>query len=340
MVGFTIAEKPEAWHALFPPEVPQPNDSTNQQLPDQNPSQDGSGIRPLEPGEFFASGNADPSRATDSSTAIDSQTVRTAKPVLDSAMINSTNGSTGTLPVVRPELLRDVRDGTFGIYEAETEAYFVALKLATDLDVPEDATGGSFALFMDASDSCRGKAYRITGQLRRLSEGRKVENPFGGVMTLHDAWLTTSDSGDQLVHAIIQSKDDSLKPVELLKDNAPAVWFSGFFFKREAYATEADVNVSPLFLAGRLQKVPPPTIVTTRSEQVTKYLVWLAVGICTVVGLMFWSFSISDSSNQNSRIRQLTKLPATASFEGVTAVSISETLHNLEEQQTGLQADQ
>jgi hypothetical protein len=72
--------------------------------------------------------------------------------------------------------------------------------------------------------------------------------------------------------------------------------------------------------------------VETRSDQLTPWLGRLAIMVCAGIILMFWSFAVSDSRNQNSRRNQLTKPSGPPSFEGITSVSVNETLRALESQ--------
>jgi hypothetical protein len=348
MIGFSVFKRPEFWAKIFPPEPDTTVQDTTVQdttvqdtetqptAERQDEQSHATGSRPLADDEFWLRTESEHEQSP--ATAADQpaeQTVTARKPVVDRTPVQtSPAASGGPVPALKEDLIRDVRDDTFGVYTTETDAYYVGLKMAASIkqDKAQKVATGSYALFMDAPRASRGKPWRIEGQLRRLTKGPRTENPYGGMMTLYDAWLTTADSGDQLVHAVIQSTDDSLQPHENFGDKPPNVWFTGYFFKREAYVTQTGVNSTPMFLAGKLRRIVAPTVVETRSDQLTPWLGRLAIMVCAGIILMFWSFAVSDSRNQNSRRNQLTKPSGPPSFEGITSVSVNETLRALESQ--------
>lgn len=279
----------------------------------------------------------------DNTVADDAVTVSARKPAF-AQMETETPGNPGdAIPVVPADLLRTVKDDVIGVHSEESEAYFATMLMASRFAENKKyrpAAKGAFALFMDSPNGSRGVPWRIEGRLRRLSRVKGRANSFG-VTLLYDAWLTTPDSGDQLIHAVALKADDQFARrvaqaddqtvIYSLKD-APEVRFTGYFFKREGYANQYEgVSLTPLFLVGRLHDVPAPVVTEGKAAQLTPYLGWLALIICCAVGMILWSFAASDGAHAQTRTHQLTKLPAVASFEDVTSMSVAESLQELAE---------
>lgn len=236
-----------------------------------------------------------------------------------------------------PELKGIIQDNVMGVRAEEWKAWAVSLRQAEDL-VEHTRAGDAkrqpaakYALLMDAPEDCRGLAWQVTGTLRRLTRERVVNRNLGEVNVV-DAWLTLPDSGDGLVHVVSRFADDDIPFRQDFGDDAPDVTLTGYFFKREAYASASDegMSIAPLFLAGGISKVKLPAVQHTRSDQLTPWLGWLAVVTCTGLGLVVWSFLASDAVNRGQRTHELTRLPPSPSFEGVDAESPYETLQHLE----------
>ncbi|MEZ6060850.1 MAG: hypothetical protein R3C19_10835 [Planctomycetaceae bacterium] len=333
LLGFSVAKRPQVWNTLF-------GEQTATGATDDSRTELQVTGNSLRADEFFAAPAdkfdsdtlpAEDTLSTEGTSAADNVQVA-RKPVVEqdgSAPVSKPSASAAlTMP---EDLLKNVHDDVIGVHSDESVAYYAALKMAAMIK-PETAAkldAGSFALFMDATSASRGKAFTIDGRLRRLSVQSRAANEFG-VGTLYDAWLTTADSGDRLVHVVAMSIDEKLKPADAYGKHPPDVRFTGYFLKREGYATRDSVNIAPLFLAGALKEIPEPAAVVTRSEQLTPYLWRLTLAVCAGIAFIWWSFHRSDLRHQQSRVRQLARQPATASFEGVSSVSVKETLHQLE----------
>jgi hypothetical protein len=105
-------------------------------------------------------------------------------------------------PVAIPlaaELQDVIRDDVMGVRAEEWKAWAFSLRLAEDL-VEQSRAGevlrlpsAKYALLMDAPENCRGRAWQITGTLRRMTRER-VMNRNLGEMTVIDAWLTIPET--------------------------------------------------------------------------------------------------------------------------------------------------
>lgn len=233
------------------------------------------------------------------------------------------------------DLLKPVRDDIIGVHSNESDAYFASLRLAEKL-AKSGASGDQahYALLMDSPETCRGQAWTLQGTLRRMTRLQSDANSFG-VKSLYDAWLTLPDSGNQLVHVVAVAADAGLPLGDTRPATAPSVRLTGYFFKREGYVRagldqKGDVALTPLLLAGKIERSVAPETLRSGAEELTPWLGWLALATCVGVVAIIWQFQISDSLFRRTRIHQLTTLPVRVSFDGVDAMTVSESLRVME----------
>lgn len=340
---FSVAKQPEFWARLFPEsDETKPLGESENSGPTLRTDLESTGIQHDE----FVSvtdrlrEDQQPAEVEDAAPFVSVTAMRPAF----GEMETETPGKPGDpIPSVPKELMRMVKDDVIGVHSEESEAYFATMIMASrfaENSKYSPAGKGAFALFMDSPNGSRGIAWRIEGTLRRIARVKGRANSFG-VTNLYDAWLTTPDSGDQLIHAVALKADELFsKRVDASRDqtvvysldDAPTVRFTGYFFKREGYANRNEgVSLAPLFLVGRLREIPPPVVSDGKAAQLTPYLGWLALIVCCGVGFIMWSFAMSDVAHAQTRTHQLTKLPAVASFEDVTSMSVAESLQELAE---------
>ena len=230
------------------------------------------------------------------------------------------------------DLLATIEDNVIGVGADEARAYLVTLRLAEKIssEAAAQLPPVHYALLMDSPAACRGKAWKVTGTLRRLSMESLSEDRFG-VSRVVEAWLSLPDSGSRLVRVVALEKDPELREGVQPKENPPQVQLSGYFFKKQAYAASGGgLRIAPLLLADRISLIPEPEVTTVRSDQLTPWLGWLTVITCCSIGLVVVAFAVSDAGNRRLRIHELTQLPTTTSFDGVDVVSPAESLSALE----------
>ena len=362
MICFTVVRRPEFWAGLFPETPAQQNasdDATNGSISADQVQAAESSVVPGEQGVSDDSGDVKPDNTLrhdefligdEARSAVDSANVisMTTRRIEFEDVAESPDGKTAVIdpnviPRVPERLIRDVRDNVIGVHSSESEAYFMALKMASVFAERkmDKAPAGAYALFMDSPNSSRGIAWNIRGKLRMLSIVKGQINAVG-VGTIYDAWISTEDSGENLVHAVSMNADPQL--MKLINSGettrkfglkeAPSVKFTGYFFKVEGYASGAEgsdgISLAPLFVAGSIREIPKASATTTRADALTPYLGWLAVIVCAAMFIILWSFSLSDAAHSQTRAHQLTKLPAVVNFDDVTSVTVVETLNQLE----------
>ena len=246
-------------------------------------------------------------------------------------------GHTGSV-AVSETLTRAVRDDVIGVLSGEAEAWFGILRLAekTSAQQRRSYPEGQYSLFMDSPQSCRGMAFTIRGSLRRLIKAPlPISAETFGVKSAYDAWISTHDSGSQLMHVVALAADPGLPLTEHTGKNPPEVELTGYFFKREGYAAKGadgngDLVVAPLLLSGRIRSIPEQVVVT-RDRQIYPWLTWIGIGLCGGVLVLIWQFHLSDNVFRGTRAHQLTILPVKASFEGVESVTIQQVLRDMQE---------
>jgi hypothetical protein len=235
-------------------------------------------------------------------------------------------------------LTKDVRDDVLGVLSSESASLFGTLKLAQKVfpekfrQMPEL----SYPVVMTAPEACRGKPFLIRGKLRRLTAAPlpPTANSWG-IRSAWDAWISTPDSGNQLVHVLALSFDARLPVTEATAPTAPEVELGGYFFKREGYAARGktgtgELALTPLFLTDRIRTIPVVAVVS-RAEELRPWLTWGAGLLGLTVVMIICAFSYSDKHFLGTRAHQLAVQSARPEFEHVVAVTVQESLAAMEE---------
>ncbi len=240
---------------------------------------------------------------------------------------------------VPDSLIRIVRDDVLGVLSDENDAMLGTLRLSEKVlrDRLHEMPKARYAVMMDSPEACRGKPFTVHGRLRRLTRAQlpRSANRYG-IKSAWEAWISTADSGNQLIHVLALSADPGLPVAEATGKNAPEVELAGYFFKREGYAAKGrdgtgTLALAPLIIADRIQRTIP-RIVTTRADELNPWLTWIAATMCLAVVALIWRFQQADHQFRGTRTHQFTQPPVRPSFEGVSSISINEVLHEMEEQ--------
>ncbi len=243
-----------------------------------------------------------------------------------------------------PEMLRLIRDDTLGIPSTESEVYFAAIRMAEKVGQNRNTTydEGDYAVFQETPDHCRGRVWKLRGQLRQLNRVPGDAALFG-VSTVYDAWISLPESAGGLIHVHTISADPGLPIVASTGSNPPTVELTGIFFKRESYFRvgkdgNGALGSAPLILAGRLTHVVPKAASRGRADQLTPWLGWLLAIVGVGVFGALWQFRYSDKVFRHTRAHHWTSTAAVATFEGVEAVTIQESLRRLAEANTDVES--
>jgi hypothetical protein len=235
-------------------------------------------------------------------------------------------------------LTSDVRDDVLGVLASETASMFGTLKLAQKV-FPEKYRQmpiANYPVLMTDPAASRGKPFLLRGRLRRLLPAPLPETANSwGIRSAWDAWISTPDSGNQLVHVLALSAESGLPITEATGKAAPEIELGGYFFKREGYAAKGkdgtgDLALTPLFLSDRIRTVPV-TVVASRAEELRPWLTWSAAVLIAMVVAIIWAFRSSDRIFIGTRAHQLTLPPVRPGFDSVEAVTVQQALAVMEQ---------
>jgi len=231
-------------------------------------------------------------------------------------------------------ILRRVKDNTIGIRSDEADAYYHLLNHANRVSATElERAGATDVLYinlMTDPDRFRGVAITIHGDLWRLYEFKAGPNKYG-FKSLYEAWVFTADSDNHPYRIVFTKLPRDLEPGENLRR---PVRVTGYFFKREGYASSGGMHVTPTMLAQRVIPFLPPNA-PPRTDAILPYMIGLisAIGLAFLVTLA--SFAISDRrAAKKAALRDL-NAPA-PSFAGIDAgpmLTVQQSLQQMEEEE-------
>jgi hypothetical protein len=211
-----------------------------------------------------------------------------------------------------PELLSPVRDNTLGVRRAEAGAFYAALAQARDLPARclEQAARGdvAFTALMVDSERFRGVPITVTGQVRRLTRIETSPNAFG-VDAFYEAWLFNSDSGNNPYRIVTAGVPDAM-PLGDASDEL-RVRVTGYFLKREGYASEGGLHTAPLLIGKTLERLPPRAagIPPAANLPLARYLVVIAAALAVLLGITVWQFGRSDRRFKRAHLDRLATSP-------------------------------
>lgn len=237
-------------------------------------------------------------------------------------------------------ILRRVKDNTLGVRREEGEAYYRLLDHARH--VPTEAlerTGARDVLYinlMTQPDRFRGEPITIQGDLWRLYEFPAGPNPYG-LKTLYEGWIFTGDSSNHPYRVVFTHLPKELEPGDNLRR---PVKTTGYFFKREGYASSGGMHVAPTLLAKRVDSYRSPNSMPS-ADAMVPYM----IGVITAVGLAFMvtlvSFVIRDRRAAREALLHEMNAPW-PSFDGIAArpfISVQDSLRQLEDKDWQADAD-
>lgn len=217
------------------------------------------------------------------------------------------------------DVLAPVRDDFVGIRRNEAEAFYAVVAKAQEIPTNVFAKVGrndiDYTVLMTDSAQFRGTPVSVTGTVRRLRKIDATANR-SGVRTFYDAWLFTKESG-QHPYRLVCSRVPLDIPLEV--DIEVPAKFTGYFFKRQGYASEGGYHKAPVLIGNSLEVIPPKTEAEQKPRDLgfAPYLVGLAVVIAGALGITLWRFSVSDRKFASGHIKRYTA----ASDETVRALN-------------------
>ena len=303
-----VAAKPEFWARLFPS---QPAATDN--LPDEE-----------------ATASLEPAR-TDRSNEVLVEPA--ADPVDINALTDTSVTSDSNGPSQFPStMLREIRDNSLGVRYRETPAYYTMLAAARRVKNKVLETQAernvTFPVLMSNPKHYRGRAVTISGKLRRIEPFTADPNNLG-IEQLYDAWVFPRDAGAKPVHIVCSTIHETIDETGTLKEPVD-VRVTGYFFKREAYSTQANrLNIVPLVLASHIGLEPVTETLVVNDGSMEKYLFWFSLAVAVAIGLTLWNFTVSDWEFRTSRVARSLDPPRNVDLHGIDSVEIGQVLQDL-----------
>ncbi len=229
-------------------------------------------------------------------------------------------------------ILRRVKDNTIGIRSDEADAYYRLLDHANRVSAKELEKAGAIDVqyinLMMEPDRFRGMAITIYGDLWRLYEFKAGPNKHG-FKTLYEAWIFTADSDSRPFRIVFTKLPRDLEPGENLRK---PVRVTGYFFKREGYASGGGMHVAPTLLAQRVIPFLPPNAIP-RTDAIVPYMIGLICAICLAFLVTLVSFAISDRrAARLAALRDMnTPQPSFAGIDAGPMLSVQQSLQQMEE---------
>ncbi|MEY2725532.1 MAG: hypothetical protein RLZZ458_1399 [Planctomycetota bacterium] len=255
------------------------------------------------------------------------------------AALEAGSGTPSSATEYAPDsLTADVRDDVLGVLASETTALFGTLKLAQKV-FPEKFRQMpliNYPVIMTEPSASRGRPFLLRGKLRRLTAAPLPQSANSwGIRAAWDAWISTPDSGNQLVHVLALTADAGLPITDSTGKSAPEIELGGYFFKREGYAAKGpdgtgDLALTPLFLSDRLRLIPP-VVAVSRAEELRPWLTWTASILSVTVIAIIMAFRSADRLFKGTRAHQLIQPPVRPGFDSVEAVTVQQALAAMEQ---------
>ncbi len=224
-----------------------------------------------------------------------------------------------------------VRDNTLGVRYDESTAFFDLLQETRrrpeeiDARVRHDV---QYANLMADPAAYRGQAVALAGELWRLTPFKATRNSHG-LETLYEAWIVTPDSAPHAYRVVASQLGADLQPG--IQSRVP-IFVTGYFLKREGYATPQGVEVAPTIVAARLDwddTVPHPGAMAAFPPWMMGLIV--AGGLILTATLVSLTLSERRSARQQPRYEPMRAETLTA-LAALPPYSIGNVLLELEEQ--------
>lgn len=213
-----------------------------------------------------------------------------------------------------PLVFEAVKDDSLGVRSSERGAYFQTLARARDLSQNMLQTRASsevtFAQMFTDPDDYRGRLITIKGRVKRLHPVAAVKNDFG-ITTIYEAWIITVDSGDNPLLLHCTEIPDGIPTGQDL--DLPCR-FTGYFFKKYAYAAVHGLHSTTMLLGKRLQWTPPPK---TTGMGLAPYILGIVLAMAGMTALVLWRYSVSDRRSRQAHLDRMANVDLTDLNEGV-----------------------
>jgi hypothetical protein len=198
-----------------------------------------------------------------------------------------------------------IKDDSLGVRHDEAGIYYSLLQKISSLSEKEiqkeTLKGISYSILNEHPEDYRGQLIEIQGNLRGLTllplAGLSLdESPQRGdneEARYYEGWVFTRSSGVNPYRVVCASTDQSLPLKQSYHEPIP-VKVTGYFFKKQAYASQNGLNSAPLILA---DKIHLHIIRKTELQPISRFqkpLIWFVLIFSAALIFTFWSYKRSD----------------------------------------------
>jgi hypothetical protein len=346
LVAIRVTSNPKMWHWMFPDAAVQEEPAAQQPAQDEGPIDRAvrdDEHRPLRSDEFLSRPNEPQAPAEPAEAA--KPPAEGAPPEQAAAKPEQVAAPEATVlpPLVPgrvdvdPAVLEPVKDNTLGVRHDESDAYFRLLAQirglphrALDQAARDDV---SYTVLMVDPEHYRGQLVTVEGEIRRLLPFEATENRYG-VKQLYDGWLFTAESGNNPYHIVCTSVPAGIPHGRSIRESV-RVRVTGYFFKRESYATEDGLRLhsAPLILAKDMRRSLPPAA-QQEEQSLVRYLVAFMAAVGAALAITLWRFRASDKRFERKHMKRLTEASpeAIAALKDVETTDVDEVFRRLSEE--------
>ncbi len=340
-----VTAQPSFWANLFPEEVPQ---STEKPA-----AESASGVRNMElvrveMDEFLSTQSPTGSNSTEENEVDQTKPELATVPqeAEDAATITQVEEVESSLPELPEEpveedveissdYFRTVEDYSVGVRSSESDSFFQVMSHASrvpilELNAAAEINVAREALF-SAPDYYRGQVIEIEGLLRRLEKVSAELNGYG-IEDYYIAWIITPTSDNIPYRVAGLFADDELPVSDLIEKKIP-VKLSGYFYKIQGYASQSDLQLTPLFIANRITAAAPADMPISLTET-SNPARWLFVVFGAVFMMAIWSVyrsTVGSSRLRSHRKESIESVADLSEIQGESSTDPGEELRKLGE---------
>lgn len=246
-----------------------------------------------------------PESATEEITSPEQTVIKMTVQAEDESQPASPNDLLTAVPVfLNEEQKATLKDDHVGIRQSEANLYHQILSQikqvdpeALKLEAASQSPPPTYQLLMAETDNWRGKLITLEGKAKRIVSTETPNQP-DDLGPLYSIWLITPDSGSMPYHVICSELPPNCPTGEAL--NIP-VQVTGCLFKREGYAAEGGLRMTPLLLAANLERVSVDSQLGRKLQSMIPMMTLLALALGGFMTFTLWKMVAKPKPLQRPR---------------------------------------
>jgi hypothetical protein len=340
-----VTAQPSFWANLFPEDTPQ---STEKPASEPTSGDRNVELVRVEMDEFLSTQSSSESEPTENTETDQTKPEVDTAPAqtVDAAILNQVEEVESSLPELPEEPVeenveissdhfRTVEDYSVGVRSTESDSFFHVLSHASrvplsELNAAAEVNVAREAL-LSAPDYYRGQVIEIEGLIRRLEKVSAELNGYG-IEDYYIAWIITPTSDNVPYRVAGLFVDEALPVSDLIEQKIP-VKLSGYFYKIQGYASQSDLQLTPLFIANRITAAAPSDMPISLTET-SNPARWLFVVFGAVFMMAIWSVyrsTVGSSRMRSHRKDSIETVADLSEMQGESSIDPGEELRKLTE---------